>query len=115
MGVQACGGGRGGGLTSVGSSTVYSWDDSSPKPVSSLLQEDRGAQKVSGYRGGLGGGRGVDPDPDPDPDPGADLLSETCSCLMTSISSSCNPDTTAVRTCEHRPGQCGVRVGWLPW
>lgn len=94
-----------GGLTSVGSSTVYSWDDSSPKPVSSLLHEDRSAQEVSGYLGGV----------DPDPDPGADLLSETCSCLMTSISSSCNPDTTAVRTCEHRPGQCGVRVGWLPW
>lgn len=94
----------GGGLTSVGSSTVYSWDDSSPKPVSSLLQENRSAQKVNGYRtsDGHGGGWGVDP--------GADLLSETCSCLMTSISSSCNPETTAVRTCECHPGQCGVRV-----
>lgn len=38
-------------------------------------------------------------------DPGADLLSETCSCLMTSISSSCNPETTAVSTCERRPDQ----------
>lgn len=88
--------GRGGRLTSVGSSTVYSWDDSSPKPVSSLLQENRSAQKVSGYRTSDGRG-GVDP--------GADLLSETCSCLMTSISSSCNPETTAVSTCERRPGQ----------